>query len=228
MVEADSAGEFVALIAAPSNPSRGGGARRIDLSAKNPDGTVLDSVAPVIVAAPAAPEQAPVAVRPTREGVEVLQPSALESPARVTIDAVTYGEQGDLTVSGRGKPGDTARLYLDNALQAEARVSPDGAWRARITREIAPARYTLRVDQTSTKGVVTSRAETPFERAEPADIRVEDGAVIVQPGNNLWRIADYVYGDGSRYTVIYGENKGQIRNPDLIYPGQVLSLPKNR
>lgn len=223
-VEADNSGEFVALVGAPTSPSKGG-ARRIDLSAKNTDGKVLDSSAPIVVAAPASPEETPVAVRPSAEGVEILQPAARRGDDRVTIDSVSYGEQGEVLVSGRGKPGETARLYLDNALQAEARVSPDGDWRLRITKEVAPARYSLRVDQMSASGVVSSRAETPFERAEPADIRISDGAVIVQPGNNLWRIASYVYGDGTRYTVIYGQNRTQIRDPDLIYPGQVLSLP---
>ncbi|MEL6980241.1 MAG: LysM peptidoglycan-binding domain-containing protein [Pseudomonadota bacterium] len=226
-VRANVDGEFVALIAAPDSPSRPGAGRRIDLSARNPDGSVLDSVAPVVVAAAPAPEQAPVAVRPSEEAMEILQPPAARGEAgRVTIDSVTYGETGSVTVSGRGRPGELARLYLDNALEAEAKVTPEGDWRARITRSIEPAVYDLRVDQTTTAGVVTSRAATPFERVDQADIRLEKGAVVVQPGNNLWRIADYLYGDGARYTVIYGANRRQIRDPDLIYPGQVLNLPE--
>jgi nucleoid-associated protein YgaU len=45
-------------------------------------------------------------------------------------------------------------------------------------------------------------------------------------GDNLWSIARAHYGTGFHHTVIYGANKEQIRNPDLIYPGQVFSLPK--
>ncbi len=48
---------------------------------------------------------------------------------------------------------------------------------------------------------------------------------MVRPGNNLWRIARDTYGDGTRYTVIYGANRGQIGDPDLIYPGQIFTLP---
>jgi len=48
---------------------------------------------------------------------------------------------------------------------------------------------------------------------------------VVQPGNSLWRLARESYGDGLRYTVIYEANKDQIANPDLIYPGQVFSIP---
>ncbi|MBM1171297.1 LysM peptidoglycan-binding domain-containing protein [Microvirga arabica] len=48
---------------------------------------------------------------------------------------------------------------------------------------------------------------------------------IVSRGDNLWRISQRIYGKGLRYTVIYGANQEQIRNPDLIYPGQVFVLP---
>ncbi|MGO4526391.1 LysM peptidoglycan-binding domain-containing protein [Microvirga sp. 2MCAF35] len=48
---------------------------------------------------------------------------------------------------------------------------------------------------------------------------------IVSRGDNLWRISQRIYGQGLRYTVIYGANQEQIRNPNLIYPGQVFVLP---
>jgi nucleoid-associated protein YgaU len=48
---------------------------------------------------------------------------------------------------------------------------------------------------------------------------------IVSRGDNLWRISHRTYGKGMRYTVIYGANLEQIRNPNLIYPGQVFVLP---
>ena len=48
----------------------------------------------------------------------------------------------------------------------------------------------------------------------------------MQPGNSLWRIARRNYGEGIRYTVIYQANREQIRDPDLIYPGQVFEVPE--
>ncbi|WP_342642739.1 LysM peptidoglycan-binding domain-containing protein [Rhodoligotrophos ferricapiens] len=51
------------------------------------------------------------------------------------------------------------------------------------------------------------------------------GRVVIQPGNNLWRIARVIYGKGVQYTVIYEANKDRIRDPDLIYPGQIFSTP---
>ena len=50
--------------------------------------------------------------------------------------------------------------------------------------------------------------------------------MVVQPGNSLWRIARRVYGQGVRYTVIYAANQAQIGNPDLIFPGQIFSVPQ--
>lgn len=52
-----------------------------------------------------------------------------------------------------------------------------------------------------------------------------NGRVVIQPGNNLWQISRVIYGQGVRYTVIYQANKEQIRNPDLIYPGQIFATP---
>jgi len=52
-----------------------------------------------------------------------------------------------------------------------------------------------------------------------------DGAVIIRRGDNLWRISRRVYGQGVRFSTIYLANQGQIRNPDLIWPGQVFTVP---
>lgn len=44
-------------------------------------------------------------------------------------------------------------------------------------------------------------------------------------GDSLWRISRKVFGHGIRYTLIYEANADQIRDPSLIYPGQVFVLP---
>ncbi|MCB8838478.1 LysM peptidoglycan-binding domain-containing protein [Aurantimonas sp. VKM B-3413] len=54
------------------------------------------------------------------------------------------------------------------------------------------------------------------------------GRVIIRKGDTLWRISRDTYGHGNRYTVIYLANGDQIRNPDLIYPGQVFRMPENQ
>ena len=48
----------------------------------------------------------------------------------------------------------------------------------------------------------------------------------VVKGDCLWNIAKKFYGNGSKYTVIYNANRSVIGgNPNLIYPGQVLTIP---
>ena len=48
---------------------------------------------------------------------------------------------------------------------------------------------------------------------------------VVSRGDSLWRISRVNYGAGLRYAVVYKANRDQIRNPDRIYPGQILVLP---
>lgn len=47
----------------------------------------------------------------------------------------------------------------------------------------------------------------------------------VKRGDCLWNIAKKYYGKGSQYTKIYNANRSKIKNPNLIYPGQVLTIP---
>jgi nucleoid-associated protein YgaU len=49
----------------------------------------------------------------------------------------------------------------------------------------------------------------------------------VQSGDNLSKIARHVYGDGNKWKAIFEANKDKLKNPDLIQPGQVLTLPPN-
>ena len=53
----------------------------------------------------------------------------------------------------------------------------------------------------------------------------KEGRVVIQPGNNLWRISRVLYGDGAKFTMLYEANKDQIRDPNRIYPGQVFRTP---
>ncbi len=52
------------------------------------------------------------------------------------------------------------------------------------------------------------------------------GVIIVRRGDTLWQIAERRYGSGAKYTQIFRSNRGQIRNPDLIYPAQRFAMPR--
>ncbi|MCC2609176.1 Ig-like domain-containing protein [Neorhizobium petrolearium] len=51
-------------------------------------------------------------------------------------------------------------------------------------------------------------------------------SVIIRRGDTLWQISRRVYGQGVRYTTIYLANEDQIRNPDIIQPGQIFGVPE--
>lgn len=47
----------------------------------------------------------------------------------------------------------------------------------------------------------------------------------VKAGDTLWAIAKKFYGNGSKYLTIYNANRSKIKNPSLLHPGQVLTIP---
>ena len=66
--------------------------------------------------------------------------------------------------------------------------------------------------------------------AKKKKTRKKDGSpkaktYTVVKGDCLWNIAKKFYGDGSKWTKIYNANKSKIKNPNLIYPGQKLTIP---
>ena len=76
-------------------------------------------------------------------------------------------------------------------------------------------------DKTNT---ATATVETPRETTNSPAPKKET-TYTVQKGDCLWNIAKKLYGNGSKYTKIYEANKDKIRNPNLIYTGQVLVIP---
>ncbi|WP_299428462.1 LysM peptidoglycan-binding domain-containing protein [uncultured Shimia sp.] len=73
----------------------------------------------------------------------------------------------------------------------------------------------------------TSEAELePAGEPEPVTAQPPVRIVTVQPGATLWAIARDRYGEGQLYLQVFEANKDKIRDPDLIYPGQVFSVPE--
>jgi nucleoid-associated protein YgaU len=62
--------------------------------------------------------------------------------------------------------------------------------------------------------------------ARPADVEVRTYTVV--SGDSLSRIAKREYGDADKWRRIYEANREQIKDPDLIYPGQVLTIPAEK
>lgn len=228
-VTADKRGEWVAVPATPLAP----GARELDLSAKTdetaPPATAKEKVV-VVVPEPAvkAPPVA-VAVAPDGNATKLLQAPAPESdtpPAgNVGVNSLNYDERGSVSVGGTAEPGKPVQVYVDDKPVGRAETDDKGRWTVTPEAPIQAGEHKLRADQVDDGGKVASRVELPVEIAS-APPPPGKNAVVVQPGNCLWRIALRAYGDGYKYIQIYRSNRSQIRDPDLIYPGQVFELPK--
>lgn len=83
---------------------------------------------------------------------------------------------------------------------------------------------TCKVTFASTKPKVSVQKTRPAEKS-PAPAKKQNKTYTVKKGDCLWNIAKKFYGNGSKYTVIYNANKSKIKNPNLIYPGQVFTIP---
>jgi len=201
-----------------------------------------DAVATREIAA-AEPEQpktpdAPAVVLADNTGVTLLQPAPqpaapttqADAPvtANVVIDTITYDAEGEVALAGRGASQGFVRVYLNDQPVKTIRIAENGAWEAPLP-DVDAGVYRLRVDEVDEDGTVTSRVETPFQREAPEIAAANPHtatAVTVQPGFTLWAIAKRRFGAGEQYVRVYEANRDLIRDPDLIYPGQVFALPE--
>ena len=151
-----------------------------------------------------------------------------DESSKLSLDTVDYDEKGKVAVGGRAPEGSRVQLYLDNKPVGGADPDETGVWKVELGEKVTPKRYRMRIDQIGSEGRVVARIESPFFPAGPISGLPRDAVVFVQPGNSLWRIARRTYGGGVQYTLIYEANRDQIRDPDLIYPGQVFVLPKGQ
>ncbi len=188
-----------------------------------------------------APDQQVAILRSGEEGVELVQPPTVQDtpPKQIALDTIGYSDAGDVELTGRAKDGSAVRLYLNNQLVADLGPSTDGQWRGEV-EGIDPGVYTLRVDEVAPDGTVVSRLETPFKRepvealraAEASETSETEGqtpairSVTVQKGDTLWAISRDRFGDGVLYVKLFEANKDSIRDPDLIYPGQIFTIPE--
>jgi nucleoid-associated protein YgaU len=228
---ADIRGEWVFVPPSPLPP----GAHRLTLSAEAESGAPVASEQNVVVivaeasAADGDPSSSrqPLAIRLSRSGdqtVVVLQPSS-EAELPIAIDAVEVDREGRLAVTGQADPGATVRVYLSNRQLGDAVAGADGVWTLKTPDAVEPGDYTMRVDEIGADGRVIARAATGVDTQPATAIADRPEVFNVERGANLWQIARDVYGQGTAYTVIYEANREQIRDPNLIYPGQVFDIP---
>lgn len=195
-----------------------------------PEGVVVQSD----TTAPEPKIAATAVVRDNR--VEVNRLSEAEGPFGFELVSISYSASGAITLTGVGPAEARVLAYLDNSASGEVGIGSDGRWALDLSN-VDEGLYALRLDQVDGSGRVVKRVETPFKReiltmpkARPgtgAPVSGGSGMVVtVQPGGTLWTLAQEFYGSGVLFTQIYTANEGLLRDPDLIYPGQVLAIPE--
>ena len=244
-VEADRRGEWVLV----PHGNLEAGDRQLSLIQDMPDGSQMVSKQVVVLSVPKPQkkqtqteiaassevdsEEGVIAVMVEREGdgpSKILQSpdvggEGIGDEAEVTIRSVDYDEEGNVVLAGRTEPEAVVNVYVDEEYVGSVMASEEGHWVLSPEQEISPGHHTVRVDKVNDSGIVLARIETPISRARPEELSLGDALVVVQPGNSLWRIARRAYGGGIYYSEIYGANRAQILDPNMIFPGQIFTLP---
>jgi hypothetical protein len=234
-ISADNNGEWVFIPEVPLPP----GNHRLTLESQTPDRTALASTDEVVLLVPA-PDQdiaggksdgtsQALALKFARDGTggsTVLQkPSSGTTSLKLSVDTVDYDQAGNLIISGQAFPLSILHVYLDDTFVGRTKSAEDGAWRITPEQPVSAGQHKLRIDHVDDTGRVLARIAMPVAREEFADDLKPGTFIVVQPGNSLWRLARKTYGTGLNYTIIYQANKDQIGDPDLIFPGQIFTLP---
>ncbi|MGO9423147.1 LysM peptidoglycan-binding domain-containing protein [Roseiarcus sp.] len=234
----DAQGQFV-IIPAPLPP----GDHSLTLSSGAGGPAETSKAIPVSVAQP------PVKTAAAAQGAASAPPtSAAPRPASspVAIRSVDASADGGLVARGSADPNATVRLYISGAYVGDARTKDDGRWSLTIEHGMTPGAYEVRADEIDPGSAkVVARADAPVSiptlaapekpRSPAAPTALASSADLVldavqthhvERGHTLWGISQKFYGDGSRYGMIFSANAGQIRDPNLIYPGQTFFVPK--
>jgi nucleoid-associated protein YgaU len=180
--------------------------------------------APVVPDAPVATavtESAPATTGSATTGPATTEPVA---PPLASAEPVATGQATTATVATVPEPPAPAAPQAAPAVVAEATapalqtldapaVQPPASVGASVGDEVAPP-----------AGAAPSTLTQPTTDQAPGTVPATV-SITVQPGYTLWGIARASLGDGILYVQVYNANKDKIKNPDLIYPGQVFTLP---
>lgn len=153
------------------------------------------------------------------------------------VTSVTAGADGSfaITINEGVAPG-SYRVRLDEmesksgAVRARAEVPfnvPGTAVTASLPAHATASRRPNAAAAREPQLAAAGTTALPEGGSPSAVVVPKIATTTVSRGDSLWRISRLTYGEGPRYTVIYNANRAQIRDPDLIYPGQVFVLPTN-
>lgn len=124
--------------------------------------------------------------------------------------------------SGRLLYGTNMKVSLENyTVTEDATKGPDVTVSITLKQYISYSTKTVTVVKPKPEKKPVVQQKKKRETSSAPKVKT----YTVKSGDCLWNIAKKYYGNGAQYTKIYNANKGKIKNPNLIYPGQVLTIP---
>lgn len=174
--------------------------------------------APEALAAAMAEPAAPVAAEPA---VAPEAPAASEpaSEPAATAPAVAEAQAPESAAVAEAVPEAEPAAAAQEAQPAVAASAPEPGTPVAAEPAAAPA------VEPAAPAVAAPAAPGAPAGAEPPPAPPGMVSITVQPGQSLWKIARQNYGEGILYVQLFDANKAQIKDPDLIYPGQVFTIP---
>jgi hypothetical protein len=199
------------------------GTRRLSLFVVGKDGKKIASKQSAVLQVSKKPKDEVAVIMGAGEKSRVLKAPKGEDIGSLRIEKIDYDEDGAFRTEGRAKARSTVNLYVGGKLVAKTVATENGLWSVSEKLKLGASETKIRADMLGPKGAVARRVEYRFT---PEFIGGENSMVVVKKGDCLWNIALREYGKGASYVVIFEGNRKQIKNPDLIYVGQVFSVPK--
>ena len=127
----------------------------------------------------------------------------------------------ELTLSSRQRDGKQV-TSKQKVVVAVGDIEPNpGPERSALDHPKPPVRQNIASQHLNATATPRSDGNSPSAVGLPKTTHT-----IVSRGESLWSISRAAYGAGLRYAAIYRANHNRIRNPDHIYPGQTLVLPR--
>ena len=140
------------------------------------------------------------------------------------VKTIFFNENGFVSIKGKVNFGKKIELYINKKIMETIKIE-NSKWQYNSDKIFDYGLHDLLVVLKSDKDEILDKITLPFMRVEMPYNDVPENFILIKPGDMLWTIAYRLYGDPFKYIQIFEENKDQITNPDLIFPGQLFSIP---
>ena len=147
----------------------------------------------------------------------------------ITLDFLSYSPPGLIILSGRTISNTEIEILKSAKVLGKTKSNEDGVWKFIIKKnDYSNDEISIKTTISGETLILTYDQAEIQKRFKNTNFEFFDDRIIVQKGNSLWRIARKTLGGGIFYTEIYKNNLAKIKNPNLIYPGQVFNIPIRR